>query len=154
VDGWAGLGDWQIPLTQQWSFSGEFYRGRGAGGLGAGIGQTVLYGQSTPYSIAPIRGVDSAGGWSQLKWQITRKVEMNGVIAEDDVFSEDVRGFAVDANNSGQILGRNRGALGNLIFRPRSDLILAAEFRRLRTYPFYSNSLATNQVNLAMGFLF
>ena len=154
VDGWAGMGDWQIPLTQHWMLSGEFYRGRGAGGLGAGIGQTVLYGQSSPYSVTPIRGVDSAGGWSQLKWQITSKLEMNGVLAEDDVFSRDVLGFATDQNNYPPILGRNRGALGNVVLRPRSDLILAAEFRRLRTYPFYSDSSVTNQVNLAMGILF
>jgi Skp family chaperone for outer membrane proteins len=154
VDSWAGMGNWEIPLTQRWVVSGEFYRGRGAGGLGAGIGRTVLFGPSSPYSVAPIRGVDSAGGWSQLKWQITPKVEMNGVIAEDDVFSRDVLGFATDQNNYAPILGRNRGALGNVIFRPRSDLVLAAEFRRLRTYPFYSNSSVTNQANLAIGVLF
>lgn len=154
VDGWAGMTDWQIPLPQHWMVSGEFYRGRGAGGLGAGIGRTVLYGPSSEYSAAPIRGLDSAGGWSQLKWQITPKVEINGVIAEDDAFSRDVLGFATDQNNYAPVLGRNRGALGNVIFRPRSDLILSAEFRRLRTYPFYSVSSVTNQVNLAMGVLF
>ena len=154
VDGWAGMGDWQIPLTQRWTLSGEFYRGRGAGGLGAGIGRTVLYGPSSLYAATPIRGVDSAGGWSQLKWQITPKVEMNGVFAEDDVFSGDVRGFATDQGNFGTILGRNRGALGNIVFRPRSDLVLAAEFRRLRSFPIYSSSSVTNQLNLAMGILF
>lgn len=153
VDGWAATGDWEVPFTQHWILSGEFYRGRGAGGLGAGIGRTVLYGASSPYST-PLRGVDSAGGWSQLKWQITPKVEMNVAFAEDDVFSRDVLGFATDQNNYSPILGRNRGALGNVIFRPRSDLILAAEFRRLQTFPFYSNSSVTNQVNLAMGVLF
>jgi len=153
VDGWAGMTDWQIPLTQRWILSGEFYRGRGAGGIGAGIGRTVLYGSSS-YAVTPIRGADSAGGWSQIKWQITPKVEMNGVFAEDDLFTGDVRGFALDQNNSGPILGRNRGGLGNLIYRPKSDLILAAEFRRLRSFPVYSNSLVTNQLNLAVGILF
>jgi len=154
VDGWAGMGDWQVPLTQRFILSGEFYRGRGAGGLGAAMGRTVLFGSPLYYGAAPIRGTDSAGGWSQLKWQITPKVEMNAVVAEDDVFSRDVLGFATDTNNYSTILGRNRGALCNVVFRPRSDLILAMEFRRLRTYPFYSQSSATNQVNLAMGILF
>jgi hypothetical protein len=153
VDGWAGMTDWQIPLAQRWILSGEFYRGRGAGGIGAGIGRTVLYG-SASYAITPIRGADSAGGWSQIKWQITPKVEMNGVFGEDDLFTGDVRGFALDKNNNGPILGRNRGGLGNLIYRPKSDLILAAEFRRFRSFPVYSNSLVTNQLNLAMGILF
>jgi hypothetical protein len=154
IDGWAGMGDWQIPLAGPLTLSGKFYRGRAAGGLGAGIGQTVLYGTSSAYNVTPIRGVDSAGGWAQLKWQITPKIEMNGVIAEDDVFSSDVLGFAADQNNYSPILGRNRGASGNVIFRPRSDLILATEFRRLRTYPFYETSSVTNQLNLAVGVLF
>ena len=28
VDGWAGMTDWNIPLSQRVSLSGEFYRGR------------------------------------------------------------------------------------------------------------------------------
>lgn len=153
VDGWAGMGDWQVPITKWFTVSGEFYRGRAAGGLGAGMGQTVLYGPFSVYGT-PIRGADSAGGWAQLKWQITPKVEMNGAIAQDDVFSRDVLGFATDQTNYGSILGRNRGASVNAIFRPRSDLILAAEFLRLRTYPFYETSSVTNQLNLAVGVLF
>ena len=79
---------------------------------------------------------------------------MNGVFAEDDAFAGDVRGFATDANNFGPILGRNRGALGNVVFRPRSDLLLSAEFRRLHTFPVYDAGSATNQVNLSVGILF
>jgi len=154
VDGWAGIADWHIPLTSRWTLSGEFYRGRGAGGLGAAIGRTVLYGPTPVYGAAPIRGADSAGGWSQLKWQITPKLELNGAFAEDDLFSTDVRGFAADADNNGPILGRNRGALGNVVLRPRSDLVLSAEYRRLRSFPVYEPSLVTNQINLAMGILF
>jgi len=154
IDGWAGMGDWQVPITQRFTLSGEFYRGRAAGGLGAGIGQTVLYGASSIYGAA-IRGADSAGGWAQLKWQITPKIEVNGAIAQDDVFSRDVLGFATPSQNTYEpILGRNRGASVNAIFRPRSDLILATEFLRLRTYPFYDSSTITNQLNLAVGVLF
>lgn len=156
IDGWAGMGDWQVPVTQHFTLSGELYRGRAAGGLGAGIGQTVLYGNpSAEYPIA-IRGADSAGGWAQLKWQITPKIEVNGAIAQDDVFSRDVLGFATPGQNNlyAPILGRNRGASINAIFRPRSDLILATELRRLRTYPFYDTSSVTNQLNIAVGVLF
>jgi hypothetical protein len=152
VDGWAGMTDWQIPILRRLILSGEFYRGRAAGGLGAAIGQTILYGGNPAYPT--IRGLDSAGGWSQLKFQLTPKLELNGVFAEDDAFAGDIRGFATDANNGGEILGRNRGALGNLVYRPRSDLLLSAEFRRLHTFTVYDGSSTTNQVNLAMGILF
>jgi hypothetical protein len=33
-------------------------------------------------------------------------------------------------------------------------LLLSAEFRRLHSFPVYSSSSVTNQVNLAMGILF
>jgi hypothetical protein len=154
VDGWAGMADWQIPILRRLTLSGEFYRGRAVGGLGGAIGQTILYGGSSSSATTSIRGLDSAGGWSQLKFQLTRKLELNGVFAEDNAFARDVRGFATDANNFGPILGRNRGALGNLVYRPRSDLLLSAEFRRLHTFPVYDSASVTNQINLAMGILF
>ena len=153
VDAWAGMADWQIPLLPRVGLSGEFYRGRAIGGLGAAIGTSVVYG-SNDYGVSPLRGLDTAGGWAQLKFQLTPKLELNGVVSEDDAFTAGIRGFATDANNGGEILGRNRGALGNLVFRPRSDLLLAAEFRRLHTFPVYDASSATNQVNLSIGILF
>jgi hypothetical protein len=79
---------------------------------------------------------------------------VNASVADDNAYAGDVRGFALDQNNFGPILGRNRGALGNIVFRPRSDLLLSAELRRLRTFPVYSSSSMTNQLNLAMGILF
>jgi hypothetical protein len=154
VDGWAGMTDWQIPILRRLILSGEFYRGRAAGGLGGAIGQTILYGGKPAYSTSKIRGLDSAGGWSQLKLQLTPKLELNGVFAEDDAFASDIRGFATDANNGGSIEGRNRGAMGNLVYRPRSDLLLSAEFRRLHTFTIYDGASVTNQVNLALGILF
>jgi len=154
VDAWAGMTDWQIPILRRLTLSGEFYRGRAVGGLGAAIGQTILFGGKPSNPYTSIHGLDSAGGWSQLKFQLTPKLELNGVFAEDNAFASDVRGFATDANNFGPILGRNRGALGNLVYRPRSDLLLSAEFRRLHTFPVYDSSSVTNQVSLAMGILF
>jgi hypothetical protein len=154
VDAWAGMTDWQIPILRRLTLSGEFYRGRALGGLGGAIGQTVLFGGNPYYATTSIHGLDSAGGWSQLKLQLTRKLELNGVFAEDNAFAGDVRGFATDENNFGPILGRNRGELGNLIYRPRSDLLLSAEFRRLHTFPVYDSASVTNQINLSMGILF
>jgi len=152
ADAWAGMADWQIPIVARLQLSGEFYRGRGIGGLGGGIGTSVVYGGSAAYS--PLRALNTAGGWSQLKFQLTPKIEFNGVVSEDDAFTGDIRGFATDQNNGGLILGRNRGALGNVVFRPRSDLVMSAELKRLRTFPVYSNSISINQVNLALGILF
>jgi Skp family chaperone for outer membrane proteins len=154
VDAWAGMADWQIPILPHLGLSGEFYRGKAIGGLGAAVGVSILYGGDPTKPFTPIRGFDSAGGWAQLKWQLTPKLELNGAIAEDDGFASDVRGFATDQNNFGPIIGRNRGALGNVVFRPRSDLILSAELKRLRSFPVYSSSSVLNQVSVSAGILF
>jgi hypothetical protein len=155
VDAWAGMADWQIPILPRLTFSGEFYRGNGIGGLGADIGRSIVWGGNPLSPTTPIRGVNDVGGWSQLKFQLTSKLEINGAFAEDNAFARGIRGFAIDADNGPNlIMGRNRGVLGNLVFRPRSDLLFAAEFRRLRTFPIYSSSSTVNQVNLAMGILF
>ena len=50
--------------------------------------------------------------------------------------------------------GTNRGAFGNVIYRPRSDLLFSMEYRRLRTFTIYDNSYEAGQVNLSMGVLF
>ncbi len=154
VDAWAAMADWQVPIAPRLGLSGEFYRGRGIGGLGAAIGTSIVYGGDPTSPLTPIRGLDAAGGWTQLKFRLTSKVELNGVISEDDAFTGAVRGFATDQNNFGPILGRNRGALANIVFRPRSDLVLSAELRRLNTFPIYSSSSVTNQLNLSVGILF
>jgi hypothetical protein len=154
VDGWAAMTDWQIPILRRLILSGEFYRGRAAGGIGGAIGQTIVFGGNPADPTSKIRGLDSAGGWTQLKFQLTPKLELNGVFGEDDAFAGDVRGFATDANNFGELLGRNHAAMGNLVYRPRSDLLLSAEFRRLHTFPVYDSASTTNQLNLAVGILF
>jgi hypothetical protein len=154
VDAWGAMADWQIPLLPRLTLSGEFYRGRGIGGLGAASGRSIVYGASPMYGSSPIRGLDAVGGWSQLKFQLTPKLDLNGAVSDDNAFADDVRGFAIDANNFVPILGRNRSAFGNIVFRPRSDLLLAAELRRLQSFPFYSGSSATNQLNLSVGILF
>jgi hypothetical protein len=154
VDAWAAMADWQIPILPRLGLSGEFYRGRAIGGLGAAIGTSIVFGGDPADPFSPIRGLNTAGGWTQLKFQLTPKLELNGVFAEDNAFAGDVRGFATDRNNFGDILGRNHGALGNVVFRPRSDLLLSAEFRRLHTFPIYDSSSTTNQVNLSLGILF
>ena len=43
VDGWAAATDWRVPIASRVELSGEFYRGRAVGGLGGGIGQSILF---------------------------------------------------------------------------------------------------------------
>src|SRR5207249_10241676 len=68
VDGWAAISDWRIPVASRVELSGEFYRGRAVGGLGGGIGQSVVFSTSPLDPASLFRPVDSAGGWSQIKF--------------------------------------------------------------------------------------
>jgi hypothetical protein len=42
----------------------------------------------------------------------------------------------------------------NYVFRPRSDLLFSAEYRRLRSYEINGAPATAGQLGLAMGFLF
>ncbi len=154
VDGWTGLADMAVPLTSKLSFSGEIYRGKAVGGLGGGIGQTVLTSGSLMYSTSIVRGLDSVGGWSQLKFRATSKLEFNGAFGQDNPYASDVRAFSNTQGYSAFTLIRNRGSLVNFIYRPRSNLLFSAEYRHLRTFDISNGSWTADQVNLMMGILF
>jgi hypothetical protein len=52
------------------------------------------------------------------------------------------------------VAANNRIFFFNYIFRPRSDLILSAEYRRFYTSEVLATSNVAGQVGLAAGFLF
>jgi hypothetical protein len=154
LDGWAGMTDWDIALMPRVSLSGEFYRGRAIGGFGGGIGRSVVFSGNPVDPNTRIRGLDSIGGWSQLKFKATDKLEFNGAFGLDNPFSADVRAFPVSQSYVDPTLVRNRGALLNFVYRPRSDLLFSAEFHHLKTSAIDNDNYAAQQVNLVMGILF
>ncbi|HMH00331.1 MAG TPA: hypothetical protein VK555_02905 [Terriglobales bacterium] len=154
VDGWAGMADWEIPLAARVSLSGEFYRGVAVGGLGGGIGRSVLFDGNPFDSATRIRPLNSMGGWSQLKFKATSKLEFNGAFGMDSPFAEDVRAFYASQSYVDPTLVQNRSALVNFIYRPRSNLLFSSEFRHLRTFEIDRDSHTAEQVNLMMGILF
>ena len=153
VDGWAGMTDWSIPLSRHLSLTGEFYRGRAIGGLGGGVGRSVLF-RGNPIPYAQLQALNSVGGWSQLKLKASTKLEFNGALGVDNPFAGDVRTYPLSPSYFPAGLLQNRGALLNFIYRPRSDLLFSGEFRHLRTFDLDSGSPTAEQVNLMMGFLF
>jgi hypothetical protein len=148
VDGWAGMADWQIPLAPRVLFTGEFYRGRAIGGIGGGISQSVVYEGNPSLPYTPVRGLDTIGGWSQLKFKATNTLEFNAAAGVDNPTAAEVR----EAGNP--LLVQNRGALVNFVFRPRSSLLFSAEYGRLRSFELNDVSNSADQFNLMMGILF
>jgi len=154
VDGWAGTADWTIPLPRGFILSGEFYRGLAAGGMGAGAGRSVLFNGSLDDPATRVRGLDSVGGWSQLKYRATERLEFNGAVGLDNPMARDLRLFPNSQSYFDAQLAQNRSALLNLIFRPRSNLLLSAEYRHLRTFEIDRSDHTAEQINLMMGILF
>jgi hypothetical protein len=152
VDGWAAMTDWSVPLARRVSLSGEFYRGRALGGLGGGVGRSVLF-SGDPGPLLQVRGLNSVGGWAQLKVRASDRLEFNGAFGVDNPFAGDVRGFPLSPGFPAPLL-QNRSSLVNVIYRPRSDLLLSGEYRHLRTFDIDAGSPTADQVNLMMGILF
>jgi hypothetical protein len=151
VDGWAGTTDVTLPLGSRFELSGEFYRGRGIGGLGGALGRSILASGDLSSPDITVRGLDDIGGWSQLKFKASSKLEFNLAAGQDSSYRNEVLALPGATYNS--LISSNRSALGNFIFRPRSDLLFSAEFARLRTNSIHDYSSA-NHVSLSMGILF
>jgi hypothetical protein len=154
VDGWSVMADWDIPFGSRVSLTGEYYRGLAVGGFGGGIGRSVLYSDSNFGPTTQVRGLQSEGGWSQLKLRATSKLEFNGAFGLDNPFAEYLRDFSQGQNYLGPPLSQNRSALVNFIYRPRSNLLFSTEYRHLKTYQLDSGAWSAEQVNLMMGILF
>jgi surface antigen len=75
------------------------------------------------------------------------------VFGLDNPFGEDVHWFAAPIGPYGAVIAANRSEMANVIFRPRSDLLLSAEYRHLRTSQLAGFNTA-DQVNVMMGVLF
>jgi hypothetical protein len=147
--------DWNLPLSRFLTLSGEFYRGQAIGGLGAALGRSILYNGDLSDPDTRVIPVNSTGGWAQLKLRVNPKLEFNAAFGQDNPFAADIRQFGDrSASYVSPYLTRNRGALGNVIYRPRSDLLLSLEYHRLRTFTIYDNSYEAGQVNMSMGVLF
>lgn len=151
VDGWAAITDWQVPLSKRLALSGELYRGRAIGGLNATFGQSIVYNGDPTNPYTTIHPLDTAGGWSQLKIKATPRLEFNAGFGLDSPFASELRA----GTSSGlYFLAQNRSALGNVVYRPRSNLLFSAEYRHLQSFEISSSSEDAQQINLVMGILF
>jgi hypothetical protein len=154
VDGWAGLADVTLPLGNFFSLTGEFYRGRAVGGLGGGIGQSILISGPIANPGTSIYGLDSMGGWMQLKFKPKANFEVNFAYGQDNPFASELRYFPASAYYYGSSLSRNLSPFVNFIYRVRSDVLFSVEYRRLQTYTLDSNANSANQIGLGLGYAF
>jgi hypothetical protein len=154
VDSWAGTADLTVPFGRLVEFTGQFYRGRAVGGLGGGIGQSVLWNGAFFDRNTEVYGLDSVGGWAQIKLKPSVKFELNGAFGEDSPFAATLRQFSANPIYANSLLARNLTSLVNFIYKPRSDLVFSLEYKRLKTFTLDSNANTANSVNLVVGYIF
>ena len=157
INGWASTLDWMAPFGKRLSLSGEFYRGQALGGLGAAAYQSALFSSNPADPASHVRALETMGGWSQLKFRASSKLEFNAAAGQDNPFASELRSFPFPAYTSAantNAITRNQTGLFNFIFRPRSDLIFSAEYRHIATYQIDNSRYTADQLNLAMGILF
>jgi len=151
VNGWAGMTDISVPLGRLFSLTGEFYRGKAIGGLGAAQSRSIVWSGDLSMPTSIVRGLDDMGGWAQLKFKPLSKLEFNVAAGQDSAFTNEV--LALPGQSYYGTINANRSGLANFIYHPRSDLVFSAEYDRLRTNSIYNYSSA-NHVSMSMGILF
>ncbi len=152
VDSWTLNADAKIPLGRYFAISGEGYRGQAAGGLGGGIWTSVSYPDATtPHS--GIHGLESAGGWVQLKVMPSERIEINGAVGQDENFASNFVNFPYAADGSTP-LKKNRTEFVNFIYKPNSLLLFALEYRRIFTAQATNVAASGAQLNIAAGVRF
>jgi hypothetical protein len=153
VDGWAGTTDVTLPLGTFFEFTGAFYRGRAVAGLGGGVGQSVLLNGSFIAPATTFKGLDSMGGWAQLKFKPKRKLEINSALGLDNPFASEMRQSRLYSIYSVSY-ARNLSPLVNFIYQVRSDILFSMEYRRMQTSVLDSGSNSANHINLSLGYIF
>jgi len=154
VDGWAGTLDATVPLGNRFEFTGQFYRGKAIGGIGGGIGQSALWNGSLADPETEVYGLNSMGGWVQLKYKATSKLQFNGAFGQDNPFAGDLRQFGGNQTYYPSPLSKNRSAMVNFLYQPKSDIVLSLEYKRLTTYTLDSSANAVNIFNMSVGYIF
>jgi hypothetical protein len=153
LDSWAGMADLDIPLNHALSLSGKLYRGRGVGGLFGGIGTSAVFSGNPSLPDTEVHGLNSVGGWAQLKYRPADKLEFNAAFGMDNPYAADLKYFPY-AQAYNPTLARNQGSFVNVIYRPRSDILFSAEYRHLTTYTISNGGYNASHLNLMMGVLF
>lgn len=151
VDAWAASGDWDVALHRMLRVSGEVYRGRAIGGLGGGTFKDYVSSAAEHY----LDGLNAAGGWAQAKVTFSSEFEANVSAGLDNAYAADLRD-SDQATGQGYYAGlaRNATLVANLVYRPKTYLLLSTEFRRIDSRMVNGQSYQNNVFGVATGYIF
>ncbi|WP_433964670.1 hypothetical protein [Tunturiibacter gelidiferens] len=155
LDTWAVTTDWRVPFNNHFEVSGEGYRGRGLGGLGGGVYKDILVGISPVTGQNSYRGLNAIGGWTQFKTRFNQSIEANVSLGLDDGFAGDFHTLQFPTTATAvQLRARNKMVVANLIYRPKTYIILSPEYRRIWTSPIYGAGATADIFTLSAGYQF
>jgi regulator of replication initiation timing len=154
IDSWTVTADLTVPLWNYFEFSSAFYRGRAVGGLGGAVGQSVLWNGNFTSAGTELQGLDSVGGWVQLKFRPLPKFEINAALGEDSPDSDELREYHGNPSYLGFLISRNLSPFINFIYEPRSNVVFSTEYRRLQTYILDSDTRTANLITISLGYIF
>jgi len=156
-DAWAATADWRVSLPAKLQFSGALYEGAALGGLGAGAFKDYL-----PVNI-PLAGpsvgarpaaLKDAGGWAQLQFKPGERWEFNFAFGQDNANSGQLRRAGLVVASPFVGLARNQTGFGNVVFRPRANIILSGEYRKMRSWQLSGPADDASLLGLAAGYEF
>lgn len=155
LDSWATTFDARLPLGRHFELSGEGYRGRSLAGLGGGVYKDVVTGTSPVTGAAVLHGLNAIGGWTQFKTRFSQTLETNLTIGQDNGFARDFHAVVQSPTASAaQLRARNRMFVANLVFRPKTYIILSPEYRRIWSWPIAGSDSTLDVFTLSAGYQF
>lgn len=154
VDGWASTIDISIPLTKMLSLTGAYYRGRAVAGLWGAIGQDVVMSGSLFDPTSVIKGLDSTGGWMQLKFKPRANFQINAAYGDDNPFANELDKFPNTFSYTGYLYTRNQSPFVNFTYQIRSDVEVSVEYRHLKTMYLDDDTQSANHYNATIGYKF
>ena len=99
--------------------------------------------------------VETAGGWSQLKFIPSSTFQLNAAYGLDDAFASNFDQFNFSPATEAAISStRNSSVVANLIYRPKTYLILSPEYRRIKTWPYTGPANTANIFTITAGYEF
>lgn len=142
--------DWNIPLSERITASGEAFAGRNLGGFQAGIFQSYnndfAYRFGSSLVRSGVRSIGTRGGWIQVGFippTLQDRLTLYGSIGIDDPADRDLISFS-----SRDWRTRNLVVASNLVFKFTPQFSFGAEFRRLRTNHILSGLRISNHMNV------
>ncbi|HEY3703891.1 MAG TPA: hypothetical protein VGL22_02450 [Terracidiphilus sp.] len=151
-DSWAGVVDFDLPVTRMGRFTGSAYTGQALGGLGEGAFKDYV--AQTYHGEWYFRALDDMGGWLQWKQKPSQRLEFNEAFGIDNVPAHQIRPYTATNADSYYNLARNRTFTANVIYSPSAYLLFSLEYRRIASSFVNSPTEFSDIIGLGAGYKF